>query len=105
MPGGRTSILIIEARFYEDVADEMLRGARAAIEGAGATYTVIAVPGVLEIPAALRFHLAGCTVSGGNHDAYVALGCVIRGETTHHEHVARECMGGLSRLALENNLA
>ena len=105
MPGGRPSVLVVEARFYADIADEMLAGARAVIEAAGATPEVISVPGVLEIPAALLLHLAGCSVPGGHHDAYVALGCVIRGETTHHEHVGRECMQGLSSLVMAHTIA
>ena len=105
MAGSRISVLIVEARFYEDIADEMLKGAKAAIEAAGGTATVIGVPGALEIPTALEFHLKGCAGVGGDHDAYVALGCVIRGETTHHEHVGRECMQGLSRLAHEHLIA
>lgn len=95
------SVLIVEARFYEDIADEMLRGAIAALTTAGAKHAVVSVPGCLEIPAAIHFALKGDEVRRGGrpaYDGYVALGCVIRGETDHYDHVASGCMSGLSRL-------
>ena len=77
-------LLIIEARFYEDVADELARGAIAAIEAAGATYDRVPVPGAFEIPAAIAMALRGTP----HYDGYVVLGCVIRGETSHYDIVA-----------------
>ena len=85
-PEGRVegaNILIIEARYYEDIADEMLAGAIAVIEAAGATYERIAVPGALEIPQVL----AMTGDSAYDYDGVVALGCVIRGETSHYDIV------------------
>lgn len=89
-------ILIVEARFYNDIADAALAGARAALDAAGATHDRITVPGALEIPAAIA--LADST---GRYDGYVALGCVIRGETYHFEVVAGESARGLMALSLD----
>ena len=88
--------LIVEARFYDALADALLDGAEAALTAAGATFDRITVPGALEIPAAV----ARASESGG-FDGYVALGCVIRGETYHFEIVAGESARGLMALALD----
>lgn len=94
-------LLIVEARFYEDIADEMLRGASAAIERAGATFRRVSVPGALEVPAAIAMALA----TGGGFGGYVALGCVIRGETKHFDIVAMESARALMNLAVDHRLA
>jgi len=94
-------LLVVEARFYEDIADEMLRGATAAIERAGATFERVTVPGALEIPAAVAMAVA----SSKKFDGYVALGCVIRGETTHYDTVANESARALMDLAVTHRLA
>ena len=78
--------LIVEARFYVALADAQKAGAIAALEGAGATHETISVPGALEIPAAIAFVAA----SDQRFDGYVALGCVIRGETSHYDTVCNE---------------
>ncbi|WP_417457225.1 6,7-dimethyl-8-ribityllumazine synthase [Kordiimonas sp.] len=95
-------LLIVEARFYQDLANEMAAGAIEAIEAVGATWERVAVPGALEIPAAIKFAHDGEKVS---FDGYVALGCVIRGETTHYDYVCGESARGLQDLALNHNLA
>ena len=92
----KAHILILEARFYEAMCDELCRGAIAAIERAGATWERIAVPGALELPAAIVL----AEISGA-YDGYVALGCVLRGETTHYEIVSNESASGLMSLTLE----
>ena len=92
----RAHILILEARFYGDLCDEMCRGAIAAIERAGATWERMAVPGALEIPGAIA--LAHET---GLYHGYVALGCVLRGETTHYDIVSEESARGIMDLTLE----
>jgi 6,7-dimethyl-8-ribityllumazine synthase len=92
----RAHILILEARFYGDLCDEMCRGAIAAIERAGATWERVAVPGALEIPGAIA--LAHET---GLYHGYVALGCVLRGETTHYDIVSNESARGIMDLTLE----
>ena len=97
------SVLIIEARFYEDIADELARGAIEELEGEQCEYERIAVPGALEIPLALSLALAnGFVGRAGRHRGCIALGCVIRGETTHYEIVARESAAGLHQLAVEH---
>lgn len=96
-------ILIVEARFYEDIADELVKGASAALEAAGATFERLEVPGALEIPAAISF--ASQRTDGPDFDGYVALGCVIRGETTHYDYVCGESARGLQDLALWEGLA
>jgi 6,7-dimethyl-8-ribityllumazine synthase len=105
---GGDNILVIQARFYDDIADEMLRGAMAALAAANAKHTVVTVPGCLEIPAALTFVLKGDELRPGgrpHYDGYVALGCVIRGETDHYEYVAGECMRGLSYAVRHHGIA
>ena len=92
----RAHILILEARFYGELCDELCRGAIAAIERAGATWERMAVPGALEIPGAIA--LAHET---GLYHGYVALGCVLRGETTHSDVVSNESARGIMDLTLE----
>ncbi|MEE8248296.1 MAG: 6,7-dimethyl-8-ribityllumazine synthase [Alphaproteobacteria bacterium] len=94
MAGG-PHVLIVEARFYTDISDELARGAVAALDAAGATYERLAVPGALEIPAAIR-----CAVESDRYDGYVALGCIIRGDTSHYDYVCTESMRGVSQMAL-----
>lgn len=89
-------LLIVEARFYDALADALLDGAEAAIAAAGATSERITVPGALEIPAAI-----GLAVEDGGFDGFVALGCVIRGETYHFEVVASESARGIMALTLD----
>ncbi len=97
-------ILIVEARFYPDIADELARGAIAVLERTGASYERVAVPGAFEIPAAIAFAHVG-RKGKGRFDGYVALGCVIRGETSHYDLVCNECARGLQSLATEHSLA
>lgn len=94
-------IMVVEARFYEDLSDALWEGAKRALEKAGATYERVAVPGALEIPIAMRIaHLADPKKFAG----YVALGCVIRGETTHYDTVCNESARGLMNLGTEHGL-
>jgi len=99
--GPAPHIMIVEARFYEDIADELARGAIAVLEAVGATYERFAVPGALEIPAAVQI----ASTSARRFDGYVALGCVIRGETSHYDIVCGESARGLQDLALRHGLA
>lgn len=107
MSDNNPHILIVEARFYEDLADELARGAIAEIEARGATYQRVSVPGVLETPAAVKFALEGMTHGGpsARFDGYVVLGCVIRGETTHYEIVSNESARALMNLTVDRALA
>ena len=94
----KAHLLIVEARFYEELSDALLDGAKAALEEAGASYDVITVPGALEVPAAIA--LAARAKDTG-YDGYVALGCVIRGETYHFDIVANESCRALTDLGVE----
>lgn len=100
-------VLIVEARFYDDIADELAKGAIAALEAAGATYDRLEVPGAFELPAAIRMNIKAMELVGGRkrYDGYVALGCVIRGETSHYDYVCGESARGLMDLALQFSLA
>lgn len=89
------TILIVDARFYDDIANELQSGATAALKAAGMRYETVSVPGALEIPAAIRM-----AMETGKYVGYVALGCVIRGETTHYDYVCNESARGLADLAL-----
>ena len=100
-------IMIVEAPYYTHISDELARGAIAALDAVGASFERITVPGAFEIPAAIR--LAVEAQSRGTRttrfDGYLALGCVIRGETTHYDYVCGESARGLQDLALAYNLA
>ena len=98
-------LLIVEARFYEDISDELLSGAEAELESSGATFDKISVPGCLEIPAVISMALYSAEDGGTDFDGYVALGCVIRGETSHYDIVAGESARALMDLSIEENLA
>jgi 6,7-dimethyl-8-ribityllumazine synthase len=102
----RVRVLIVEARFYGDLADELLRGATDALTAYGADCETVSVPGALEIPAAIAFaEDAGHRAAGVAFDGYVALGCVIRGETHHFDIVANESARGLMDLSVSCKLA
>ena len=94
---GGARILVVEARFYDDIADMLLRGARRVLKDAGAAFDVVSVPGALEIPAAIR-------LAAKHFDGFIALGCVIRGETHHFEVVAGESARGLMELMTRDGL-
>ena len=97
-------LLIVEARFYDDMADAMLEGATKALDEAGATYDVVTVMGALEIPAAIAMALDGADEGGTEYDGYVALGMVIRGETYHFDIVANESCRAIMDLAVSESL-
>lgn len=98
-------LLIIEARFYDHLSDGLLDGAVSALKKAGASYDVVTVPGALEIPATIAFAHAAAEKGGTAYDGFVALGCVIRGETYHFDVVANESSRGLTDLAVTHKLA
>jgi 6,7-dimethyl-8-ribityllumazine synthase len=102
-------ILIVEAPYYQDLAAELRAGAIEKIEAAGATYEIVAVPGAFEIPAAIA-HAAGLFLPEGieppqHYDGFLALGFVIRGETTHFDLVSEESARALQDLAVHDGLA
>ncbi len=100
-------ILIVEARFYEDIADDLVRGAVEILEEAGASYERVSVPGAFEIPAAVKYAIRALDFDSQRRrfDGFVTLGCVIRGETTHYDYVCGESARGLMDLATTYSLA
>ena len=94
-------ILIIEARFYEHISNMLLDGAMAALESRDVEIHKIVVPGALEIPHVISM----AEEAGAGYDAYVALGCVIRGETTHYDYVCEESARAIMDLAVKKQLA
>lgn len=92
--------LLVVAPYYAEITDELERGARLALTQAGQECERIFVPGAFEIPAAIA-HAA----RAGGHEVYVALGCVIRGETSHYDYVCQECARSLQDLAVRDGLA
>lgn len=99
-------LMIVEARFYATIADALLAGAVAEIERQGATFERFSVPGAFEIPTAIRAGFeAGRAGTRRPFDGFVALGCVIRGETSHFDYVAGESARGLMELSVRHGLA
>ncbi|GAA2824819.1 6,7-dimethyl-8-ribityllumazine synthase [Aminobacter aminovorans] len=101
----KLKLLIIEARFYDDLSDALLDGAKAALDAAGAAYDVVTVPGALEIPAVISFALDAADDEGTQYDGYVALGTVIRGETYHFDIVANESCRAIMDLSVAESIA
>jgi 6,7-dimethyl-8-ribityllumazine synthase len=97
-------ILVVEARFYDDIADALLAGAARALDAAGAVYDRITVPGSLEVPAAIAMAVDAAARKRKPYDGAVALGCVIRGETIHFEIVSHESARALMDLAVAKHL-
>ncbi len=89
-------VLLVVAPFYREIADDLLAGARAVLEAAGVSHETLEVPGALEITPAL-----GLAARSGRFDGFVALGCVIRGETTHYETVCADSARGLTLLGIK----
>ncbi len=106
-PSETPNILIVEARFYDDIADELVKGATQVLETHGARFERLAVPGAFEIPAAIAMAVRSMEFSGTRQrfDGYVALGCVIRGETSHYDYVCAESARKLQDLACQYSLA
>ncbi len=94
-------ILIVEARFYDEISDALLKGAKAVLTAANAKFDVVTVPGILELPAAALFGMSPDRTSGERYDGFVALGCAVKGETDHYEYVSAESMSGVQRVALD----
>ena len=98
-------ILIVGARFYEDLADELLAGACDFLSGHNISFDEVKVPGVFEIPAAISMaYQAQKKYNEHHYDGYVALGCVIRGETSHYDYVCQTSAEGLNNLAMQHAL-
>jgi len=91
-------ILIVESRYYADIADALIAGAERELSKNGAQSERVVVPGAFEIPGAIA-------LAAGRYDGFVALGCVIRGETTHYDHICEETAHWLQALAVNEGLA
>tara|TARA_B100000315_G_scaffold223256_1_gene227903 strand:- start:23999 stop:24421 length:423 start_codon:yes stop_codon:yes gene_type:complete len=94
-----SKILIVEARFYEDIADQLATGAVKVIEDTGLSVDRVAVPGVFEVPAAAKK-----AWDTGNYVGVVTLGCVIRGATDHYDHICREVSRALMDLSIHEGV-
>jgi 6,7-dimethyl-8-ribityllumazine synthase len=94
-------LLIIRAPYYRAVVDGLTAGAEGILKSSGASFETLDVAGAFELPQAIRIVLRGPP----RHDGFIALGCVVRGETDHYEHICREAMGGLMRVALQFGIA
>lgn len=92
-------ILIVAARYYKAVVDALVEGAGRAVAEAGATSEVVDIPGAFEAPAAIAL-----AARAGRYDGYIALGCVIRGETSHYDYVCGESARGLMELSIRQHL-
>jgi 6,7-dimethyl-8-ribityllumazine synthase len=99
-------ILVVEARYYGAISDALLEGAGDALRAYGAEFDVVTVPGAFELPAAIALaDEGGHRPAGVRYDGFVALGCVIRGETTHYDYVCGESARGLMDLSINKGLA
>src|SRR5262249_15389197 len=98
VPKLKGKVLILEARFHEHITDMLVKGAIGVLEQSGIKYDRLAVPGSFEIPGAIKFAM-------NMYDGFVALGCVIRGETSHFEYVCAESARGLMSLSMDHNIA
>ncbi len=97
-------ILIVEARFYDDIADELLKGASRVLEQAGAAFDRISVSGSLEVPPAIALALDAAERQGRPYEGVVALGCVIRGDTIHFEIVSIQSARALIELSVARRM-
>ncbi len=102
--GKGARILVVEARYYDDIADALLAGASKALKEAGATFDIVSVPGALEIPPAIAIALDAAQRRRRAYDGAVALGCVIRGDTIHFEIVSHLSARGLMDLSVARKI-
>lgn len=94
-------LLVIEARYYTEIADDLIGGVKAALDKAGATFDLITTSGAYELPATLNYAIQGKK----KYDGYVLLGCVIRGQTTHYDQIVDAVFPKVLDLSVEHNLA
>ncbi|MEC7488577.1 MAG: 6,7-dimethyl-8-ribityllumazine synthase [Pseudomonadota bacterium] len=100
-------IMIVESPYYEEIANLMLESVLIELKEYGATYERFEVPGSFELPGAIRIAIEGLTIPTNrkSFDGYIALGCVIRGETSHYDYVCGESARGLNDLVLKYGIA
>ena len=101
VPGAAPRLLVVRAPYYREVVDGMTAGAARILGEAGATHDVLDVSGAFELAQAIRLVLRGPT----RFEGFIALGCIVRGETDHYDHICRESMAGLMQVALQYGLA
>jgi len=101
------TILIVEGRFYEDIGDELYKGAVAVLDEAGLVHERLPVPGAFEVPQAIRFAIRSMEIGSAMHrySGFLALGCVIRGETSHYDYVCEESARALMDLTMDYSVA
>lgn len=97
-------ILVVEARYYDGIADVLLSGVKRVLDAAGATYDVVTVPGALEIPTALAIGLDAASAKRKPYDGALALGCVIRGDTIHFEIVSEQSARGVMDVSIARKI-
>jgi len=104
---GTPHIMIVESRYYEEIAQHLIDSVLKELSDAGATYERFEVPGAFEIPAAIGFALEASKLesSAKTYDGFIGLGCVVRGQTTHYDYVCGESARGLQDLALKYSAA
>lgn len=95
-----TRVLVVEARYYDEIQDQLLTGARTVLDAAGCRTDVLTVPGALEIPSMIVIALRAAAEASDPYEAVVALGCVIRGETGHYDIVAGESARALMDISV-----
>lgn len=100
-------ILVVEAPFYEDISDQLYKGCVQELTARGFGHMRVRVPGILELPAVVRYAVRTMEfrTTDQRYAGYVLLGCAIKGETDHYDHVCREAMSGVTRLVLDFSLA
>jgi 6,7-dimethyl-8-ribityllumazine synthase len=101
LEGSAPHILVVRAPYYQDVVDGMTAGVRDILGETGATYDIVDVAGAFELPQAIRIALRG----RARYDGFLALGCIVRGETDHYDHICRVSMQGLMDVALQYGVA
>lgn len=101
VPGPQPFLLVVRAPYYREVVDALSSGAERILAAAGARFETLDVAGAFELPQAIRIAARG----PARHDGFIALGCVVRGETDHYDHICRETMAGLMQVALTFGLA
>jgi 6,7-dimethyl-8-ribityllumazine synthase len=97
-------VLVVEARYYEGIADTLLSGVKRVLDEAGASYDVVTVPGALEIPTALAIALDAAAAKRRPYDGAIALGCVIRGDTIHFEIVSEQSARGVMDVSIARKI-
>src|ERR1700745_3038990 len=97
-------VVIVEARYYDDIQDALLEGAKIELDAAGVSDHILSVPGALEVPAAIAIALDAAKKNGKPYDGAVALGCVIRGDTIHFEIVSMESSRGLMDISVSRSI-